>query len=71
MTLIAKHFCNCQDLKCKHHPSNHSKGCDPCIAKNLQANEIPACFFRVVSEDLSTLEAYHFGDFARFYLENK
>ncbi|SNY05917.1 hypothetical protein SAMN06265827_101175 [Orenia metallireducens] len=65
-----KHFCNCRDLDCKNHPKNHSKGCDPCIKKNLKANEIPACFFRLVSEDLSELKGYKLGDFAKFYLEN-
>lgn len=29
-----KHFCTCKDLNCKLHPSNHPKGCDPCIKMN-------------------------------------
>ena len=45
-------FCTCPDLKCPHHPQNHDNGCTPCIAKNLHAREIPACFwFRIGAAD--------------------
>lgn len=37
-------FCTCRDLKCPFHPTNHSKGCSLCIAKNLKEGEIPSCF---------------------------
>ena len=37
-------FCTCPDTKCPNHPSNHDKGCTPCIAKNLAQREIPGCF---------------------------
>ncbi|WP_219884421.1 DUF6485 family protein [Orenia metallireducens] len=36
----------------------------------MRANEIPTCFFRLVSEDLSELKGYKLEDFAKFYLEN-
>lgn len=26
--------CTCTDLKCPFHPTNHDKGCTPCINKN-------------------------------------
>ena len=39
-------FCTCADTKCPFHPSNHNKGCAPCIAKNLKEGEIPTCFFK-------------------------
>lgn len=68
--LSTKHFCSCDNLKCKNHPNNHSLGCDPCIKKNLAGNEIPDCFFKLVNEDLSELKSYNLGDFAKFYLEN-
>ena len=38
-------FCTCKDLSCPNHPSNHDRGCSPCIAKNLHLGEIPNCFF--------------------------
>ena len=33
------------------HPSNHDKGCAPCIAKNLKQREIPSCFFNEVQKE--------------------
>ncbi|HOI81774.1 MAG TPA: DUF6485 family protein [Synergistales bacterium] len=39
-------FCTCVDLECPAHPSNHDKGCTPCIAKNLAEECIPVCFYR-------------------------
>lgn len=45
-------FCTCTDHSCPNHPSNHDRGCTPCIAKCLHQGEIPTCFFRDVSEDL-------------------
>ncbi|WP_414602960.1 DUF6485 family protein [Pyramidobacter sp.] len=41
-------FCACTDVKCPNHPNNHSRGGEPCIAKNLALDEIPTCFFRKV-----------------------
>ena len=26
-------FCTCTDLKCPNHPTNHDKGCTPCITE--------------------------------------
>lgn len=39
-------FCTCSDTGCPFHPSNHDKGCTPCVAKNLKEGEIPTCFFK-------------------------
>jgi len=66
----SKHFCTCNKLHCKHHPNNHELGCDPCIRKNLDKGEIPACFFRLVG-DPSQLHKFTMADFVQFYLENK
>ena len=56
-------FCTCTDTECPFHPSNHDKGCAPCIAKNLSEREIPSCFFNKVDPD-EKHTAYHFEDFA-------
>lgn len=63
--------CTCRDLECPNHPTNHNKGCDPCIAKNLALGEIPACFFRQVDDDLSQLTSFQAEDFVNFYLKHK
>ena len=55
-------FCTCTDIDCPMHPSNHEKGCSPCIAKNLKKREIPSCFFNMV--DSEKRESYFFEDFA-------
>mgnify|MGYP001310715960 CR=1 FL=1 len=41
-------FCSCDNFKCPLHPTNHDKGCAPCIKKNLKLGEIPNCFFQKV-----------------------
>ncbi|KAF5071971.1 hypothetical protein DSECCO2_206390 [anaerobic digester metagenome] len=41
-------ICTCQNLSCPLHPSKHSQGCTPCIAKNLKLKEIPSCFFNLI-----------------------
>lgn len=39
-------FCTCKNLDCPLHPSNHDKGCSPCISKILKLREMPECFFQ-------------------------
>ena len=56
-------FCTCTDTKCPFHPSNHGKGCTPCIAKNLKEGEIPTCFFKAVGVPKPT-DGWKFEDFA-------
>ena len=56
-------FCTCTDLKCPCHPTNHDRGCTPCIAKNLREREIPSCFFHSVGCPKPT-EGWHYEDFA-------
>jgi hypothetical protein len=63
-------FCTCRDLKCPFHPTNHSKGCSLCIAKNLKEGEIPSCFFNKVG-NASGMESYYYEDFAKLVLKNK
>ena len=60
-------FCTCTDLECPLHPSNHDKGCSPCIAKNLKDQEIPSCFFHKDGDDLGN-DTYYFEDFAKAVL---
>lgn len=66
-----KHFCTCRDLNCKLHPSNHPRGCDPCVKKNLNAGEIPSCFFRLVGDDLTELKEFTIESFVDFFIKNK
>lgn len=56
-------FCTCGDLSCPLHPTNHDKGCAPCVAKNLKEREIPSCFFNKVGEYEG--DSYKVEDFAR------
>ncbi len=41
-------FCTCDNLKCPMHPTNHDKGCSPCMEKNLRNGVIPDCFFNLI-----------------------
>lgn len=66
-----QHFCACRDFQCQNHPHNHTQGCDPCIQKNLKNGEIPACFFRTVSPEISGLKQFTFESFAEFVLKHK
>lgn len=61
-------FCTCTDLACPLHPTNHDKGCAPCVSKNLKQGEIPSCFFKKAAPDRKG-DTYFFEDFARAVLE--
>jgi len=63
-------FCTCTDHTCPLHPTNHDKGCAPCIAKNLKEKEIPSCFFHEVAPDKKE-GTYLFEDFARAVMDKK
>ena len=58
--------CTCTQTTCPYHPSNHSLGCAPCIAKNQKRREIPACFFNLAGGGPTTTASgtYYFEDFA-------
>ena len=62
-------FCTCTDLSCPLHPTNHERGCGPCIADNLKDREIPSCFFHLAGEYKG--DSYTFEDFARLVLERE
>lgn len=51
--------------------SIYSGGCDLCIKKNLNAREIPGCFFNLVNDDLSNVKEFTIEGFVRFVIENK
>ena len=57
-------FCTCTDLSCPFHPTNHDKGCTPCLAKNIKENEVPTCLFKKADPDYAG-EGYKFEDFAK------
>jgi hypothetical protein len=66
---MEKHFCMCRTADCPHHPSRHDLGCDPCIRKNLELGEIPACFWENVSRGVSGTTKWSAENFSRFCLE--
>ena len=61
-------FCTCEDTNCPLHPSNHDKGCNLCIAKNLKKGEMPTCFFKKINSDISQIKNFTIEDFVNFYL---
>lgn len=63
-------YCTCRDTKCPLHPTNHDKGCTPCILKNLKLREVPGCFFNAL-EHREERETYFFEDFAEAVLHDK
>lgn len=63
-------FCTCTDRDCPFNPVNHDQGCTPCIAKNLDAGEIPSCFFNIVDPERKADRGdYLRKDFARVVME--
>ena len=56
-------FCTCEDTNCPLHPSNHDKGCNLCIAKNLKKGEMPTCFFKKINSDISQIKNFTIEDF--------
>ena len=56
-------LCTCTDKACPFHPSNHDKGCTPCIAKCLSEREVPSCMFNMVGRS-ARCSGYRFEDFA-------
>ncbi len=63
-------FCTCEDTNCPLHPSNHDKGCNLCIAKNLKKGEMPTCFFKKINYDISQIKNFTIEDFVNFYLKH-
>ena len=63
-------FCTCNSLDCPHHPTNHDKGCTPCIEKNLRTKEIPGCFFRLF-ENHADRDGDTIFDFAKLVLASQ
>ncbi len=60
-------FCTCENLACPLHPTNHDKGCTPCISKNLGTKEMPTCFFKKL-KGADQPHGDSFEDFARMVL---
>ena len=63
-------FCTCTVFDCKAHPRNHNDGCDPCIKKNLELGEVPACFWNNVAAVKGTTD-YSAENFAKFVMEKR
>lgn len=64
-------FCSCPDHKCPLNPVNHDRGCNLCVQKCLNADEVPSCFFRKVSPNLENHHDWTFSGFADLVNENK
>lgn len=64
---MKEHFCTCGDHQCPKHPTNHDKGCDPCIRDNLEHHRMPSCFFKVVHSDLGGQTDFSIAGFVEFY----
>ena len=57
-------FCTCMDYECPFHPRKHDGECAPCIRKNLENCEIPACFLSKAGEGCLGEGDYSFYSFA-------
>lgn len=64
-------YCTCTNLKCPLHPTNHDKGCTPCIRKNLRLGEVPNCFFHLVQSPGEEVPDSSLEAFARAILGRK
>lgn len=63
-------FCTCTSTDCPLHPTNHDKGCTPCISKNLNSREIPNCFFNA-ADGSDKRSSWYFEDFAEAVLNKE
>lgn len=63
-------FCTCNNRSCHVHPSKHEHGCNPCIAKNLQNNVLPRCFFQKVAKDITQETDFSYKHFAELVIDN-
>ena len=61
-------FCTCPKTACPLHPTKHSKGCAPCIQKNLRTREMPNCYFNLV-EGMEKRTGTALEDFAKLVLK--
>lgn len=68
---MRENFCTCHVTSCDKHPTNHEKGCDLCIQKNLARKEIPTCFFLKVSSEVDDLTEFSFESFIKFFLAHQ
>lgn len=65
----SSNFCTCTKTDCHLHPTQHDKGCAPCVSKNLGSREMPSCFFNLL--DGSELRSGDsFKDFAEMVLKS-
>ena len=60
--------CTCTNVTCSLHPSNHDKGCTPCISKNLKTHEMPSCFFNQL-ENAKSRKDDSYESFANLVLQ--
>lgn len=67
----ARNFCSCPVEKCPRHPKNQDQGCDPCIQDNLKKGKMPACFFRMIHDNVDQVTDYSIGGFVAHYLEHQ
>lgn len=63
-------FCTCTNTKCSLHPTNHDKGCAPCIGKHLKSKKVPGCFFDLL-ENGGERQSESFAEFARLVQANQ
>lgn len=63
-------FCTCKNFDCPLHPTNHNKGCSPCISKNLKLKEVPSCFFNLI-ENADKRTDDSFSTFAKLIIGNE
>ena len=62
-------FCTCPLLECPDHANNHDGNCTPCIKKNLEHHEVPACFWSKIGDTKNAKSEYTFKCFARKVVE--
>jgi hypothetical protein len=63
-------FCTCADHECPCNPVNHEEGCVLCVEKCLSEREIPACFYRAITPEMSREQDYTFEGFANYVLKH-
>jgi len=58
-------FCTCPAKDCEFHPTHNGGECAPCIKKNLEQHEIPACFWFKIDKNADNTNEYAFHKFAK------
>jgi hypothetical protein len=65
-------FCPCPNKACEHHfHRSELEGCTKCVEKCRRENEIPACFWFLVSDDFEGVKDWTISSYVEFVRKHR